>query len=541
MRFFCIVAVIFFDIVLSAQSAVLPEDVLIIANRQNAYSQELAEYYAHQRSIPSSNILVINVPDKEIVSRQIYDREIAYPIRSFLQQRKLENKIRVLTTVFGVPLKIGPAHPNRRQLQLAKIIRQKYFYAFNELEKNYHQLEQLAGILTTQPTTLPARNTIGRFLRNLPGLYRKIQYLYKKAISHIKSISDPMEKQMQLEKFVRLRFIFEGRVFVLQNPKNRTKDMLTQLRSLEQQYWKMASENPLKRDNRQFYELTRQYGGIILLLKTLYEDYQRLMDQDSASAVDSELSLVLWKDYPLAGRVPNALNPRLSQHPFVMGKGPVLMTCRLDAPSPKIVRRMIDDSIKAEKSGLNGRVYIDARGLKKRRGFDVYDNDLRALADLLRSKTSLDVVLDNKPTLFAPGSCPNAALYCGWYSLRRYIPAFTFVRGAIGYHIASFEAQSLHRKQNNTLWCPKMLQAGASATLGPVDEPFLDAFPLPSEFFGLLLTGKYNMVEVFYKTLRYNSWRIILIADPLYNPFAKNPQLDESEIKFHKLSLLLIR
>ena len=280
---------------------------------------------------------------------------------------------------------------------------------------------------------------------------------------------------------------------------------------------------------------------LILLLKTIYEDYQRLIQQDSLAGLDSELSLVLWDDYPLAGKVPNALNPRFANHPFVLNRSPVMMVSRLDAPTPAIVKRMIRDSIAAEKKSLKGTIYLDARGLKSKRGFIIYDDDLRKLAQLLRSKTSFRVVLDNRSALFASGSCPDAALYCGWYSLRRYIPAFTFVPGAVGYHIASFEAQTLHRRKNNNLWCPKMLEAGIAATLGPVDEPFLDAFPLPSEFFSLLLTGKYTIVEIFYKTVRYNSWRLILIADPLYNPFANSPQLEEKDVKFNKLSLLLIR
>ncbi len=546
MKFLHIVIFTFLFFVSFAYSVVLPEQVLIIANGKNLQSRELAEFYARERDIPCRNVLLLDLPERELISRQMYEKNIAYPIRAFLHQRNAENKIRVLVTMYGVPLKIGPARVDKRQRKLANVTQQRYIYAFKELEKSYRELERLAGVATTQPTTLPARSKISIFFRNLPILYRRIQSLYKRVTVRAKRISDSLERQMILDEFVRLRFVLEGRAFLLRTinssmSENRAENVLNQLRELERQYWKLASKNPFKRDNTRFCELTRQYGGLMLLLKTLYEDYQRLTERDSASAVDSELSLVLWKDYPLAGRVPNALNPRFSNHPFVVGKGNVMMTCRLDAPSSDIVKRMIRESISVEQTGLRGNVYLDARGLKNKRGFIVYDNDLRNLGKLLRTKTSLKVILDNKSSLFAPGSCPDTALYCGWYSLRRYIPAFAFVKGAVGYHIASFEAQSLHGIKNNNLWCPKMLQAGVDATLGPVDEPFLDAFPLPSEFFGLLLTGKYNIVETFYKTIRYNSWRMILIADPLYNPFEKNPQLDENDVKMHKLSLLLIR
>ena len=67
-----------------------------------------------------------------------------------------------------------------------------------------------------------------------------------------------------------------------------------------------------------------------------------------------------------------------------------------------------------------------------------------------------------------------------------------------------------------------MLEEGITATLGPVSEPYLLAFPLPEAFFGLLLTGKKSLVECYYLTKPFNSWRMMLIGDPLYNPFSGN-------------------
>jgi len=41
----------------------------------------------------------------------------------------------------------------------------------------------------------------------------------------------------------------------------------------------------------------------------------------------------------------------------------------------------------------------------------------------------------------------HVALYVGWYRLRHYEDAFAFNLGAIGYHIASGEAVSIHNPQ----------------------------------------------------------------------------------------------
>ena len=71
-----------------------------------------------------------------------------------------------------------------------------------------------------------------------------------------------------------------------------------------------------------------------------------------------------------------------------------------------------------------------------------------------------------------------------------------------------------------------MISAGVAATIGPVDEPFLAAFPLPDEFFPLLLTGQYTLAECYWRTVPFTSWQMILVGDPLYKPFAANPQFD---------------
>jgi uncharacterized protein (TIGR03790 family) len=137
-------------------------------------------------------------------------------------------------------------------------------------------------------------------------------------------------------------------------------------------------------------------------------------------------------------------------------------------------------------------------------------------------QTDIEVVLDEKPALFQAGQCPDAALYCGWYSLAKYVDAFDWSPGAVGYHLASSEAASL-RDEKSQVWCKRMLEDGVAATIGPVSEPYLFSFPRPEEFFALLLRGELTLVECYYRTLPLNSWRMALIGDPLYRPFKSKP------------------
>ncbi|KHE91571.1 MAG: hypothetical protein SCABRO_02680 [Candidatus Scalindua brodae] len=127
--------------------------------------------------------------------------------------------------------------------------------------------------------------------------------------------------------------------------------------------------------------------------------------------------------------------------------------------------------------------------------------------------------------MFPEKSCPDAALYVGWYSLARYVDSFEWKKGAVGFHIASSEASTLEQ-QDSQVWCKRLIEEGVAATLGPVEEPYLSSFPLPDVFFPLLMEGKLTLLEVYFKSIPHISWRMILIGDPLYTPFKNNPEIE---------------
>ncbi len=241
--------------------------------------------------------------------------------------------------------------------------------------------------------------------------------------------------------------------------------------------------------------------------------------RETEASVDSELSMVLFGPYELYRW---QLNQRNRHNGHTKGLILTIMVSRLDGPSPQIARGLIDKAINAEKTGLHGFAYIDSRGIpddKKSGSFGNFDQQLRNLAILLRFRTTLQVREERTEKLFEPRSCSQTAIYCGWYNLRKYVDSFDFVDGAIGAHIASFEAMNL-RDPNSTEWCPSMLVHGVTATFGPAAEPYLSAFPDPEEFFFELINGK-CLVEAFYRSQPFCSWQMMLIGDPLYAPFAK--------------------
>jgi uncharacterized protein (TIGR03790 family) len=244
------------------------------------------------------------------------------------------------------------------------------------------------------------------------------------------------------------------------------------------------------------------------------------MAEGQQAAVDSEIALVLVDSYPLEGWLENPYFLGFQNKKNLLQKDEVLMVSRLDGPDTKTVYRIIDNTLSAEKEGLHGKGYFDARWpLPKEKnlsGYALYDADIHQAAQLVKAR--MPTVLDEQEELFGPGKCDQAALYCGWYSLGHYMDSFTWSLGAIGYHIASSECTTLKDTYSQT-WCLQMLEKGVAATIGPVYEPYVQGFPLPNIFFGNLVEGYMSLGECYLVSLPYLSWQMVLVGDPMYQPF----------------------
>lgn len=250
--------------------------------------------------------------------------------------------------------------------------------------------------------------------------------------------------------------------------------------------------------------------------------------QDGAS-VDSELALVMEKQYKLRGWLANRLFLGFRGKKVDDMPQRVILVSRLDGPKEAVVRRIIDDSIEAERDGLKGTAYFDARwpekGDKDLSAYALYDRAIHNTARILQKSNIMPVVLDEREELFQPGKAPDAALYCGWYSLAKYVDAFTWSKGAVGFHVASAECTTL-KNPSSTVWCKAMLEKGIAATVGPVAEPYLQSFPQPEIFFGCIIDGRFTLAECYALSNPFLSWQMVLIGDPLYRPFSRKPRKD---------------
>lgn len=244
------------------------------------------------------------------------------------------------------------------------------------------------------------------------------------------------------------------------------------------------------------------------------------------ASVDSELTLLGITGTGVAGFVSNPYFGRLT--PVMRNALPagMLLPSRLDAPTPDAVRAMIDDSLMAEREGLWGWGYVDARGITEG-GLAQGDQWLANVVQAMRAQ-GVPVVYDNLPPTFPDGfPMGQAAAYFGWYAGDACGPfantTFRFVPGAVAVHIHSFSAASLRTLTG--FWCGPLVLRGAAATLGNVYEPYLSFTAYLDVFESRLMDG-FTLAESGWMAQPVLSWMSVVVGDPLYRPYAawRNPQ-----------------
>ncbi len=498
--------------------ALEPAKVLIIANSDINESVQLAEYYCQQRAVPKKNILKISLGENlsEYITRQNYDTILAPAIRNEIRKNRKPDEIRCLLTVYGVPIKVSAAPPSPNVAEIGAKLSEIYHRKETDLRTAYQKLNQLGRKEMVNPNNISQPKSCDDILKTLDNDV-------KETLNRIKYIDQGDLRNSQYDELLAFFKLVYGSVYAAQQAKILPDNTYFQSASEKSELYKydqivkkaQDEKWPIaKKVDEDFYPAIENLGGLRTVIANLKSDMERCQGKETGASVDSELSMVLFENYDLYRWQPNELKDSLLFLP-----SDTLMVCRLDGPSEKIAAGLIDKAIYAEKNGLSGTAYIDARGMNitgelSMYSYEYYDRNLNSLVKMLKSRTTMPVVFENTSKLFAEDQCPQTAIYCGWYSVKRYIDAFDFVPGAVGFHIASFEAMNLRNALSNN-WCPAMLVDGITATMGPVDEPYLHAFPLPTNFFAELLDGK-CLVEAYYRTNPYNSWQMVLIGDPLY-------------------------
>ena len=246
------------------------------------------------------------------------------------------------------------------------------------------------------------------------------------------------------------------------------------------------------------------------------------------ASVDSELAWLplLNLDIRLSGPLPNWVYGATNTALLNPTNG-ILLVARLDGPSPTIALGLVDKALAAERDGLWGRAYFDARGLPKTdTNYILGDHWMLGAAEICR-QLGFETVVDKNPGTF-PVDFPMSqiAIYCGWYDDNASgpftLPKVEFMPGAFAYHLHSFSASTL--RSTNEYWCGPLLAKGATCTMGCVYEPYLTCTPNVAAFLERWIGGRFTFGEAAWAAQPVLSWQTTVVGDPLYRPFAMSPQ-----------------
>src|SRR5258708_7484427 len=124
--------------------------------------------------------------------------------------------------------------------------------------------------------------------------------------------------------------------------------------------------------------------------------------RNNGAAVDSELTLLpqIEMNLPLTGPLQN-WTYNATNTAWLNPTNGILLVARLDGPSPDIACSLVDKAMLAERDGLWGRAYFDARGLKPADSSYFSGDQMILGAAQISHAIGFETVVDDKPATFA--------------------------------------------------------------------------------------------------------------------------------------------
>ena len=488
--------------------ALEPNDIAVICNSHNAQSLSTAQYYMHARNIPHDHLIGIDCTDGERISEADYRLSVVPQILKTFKDRNLDGKnIKCLVTTWGVPLIIEAVNPDAATQQEIAADKKQFAAVISDLQDQVLAYDALAAdppALSPQtnpatlPATAPAAAPAASHADEQAALRNVVQQLNVAATGAARRLSILPEpaRALAVDQLMKLQMKVAGingclNIFRVSDDSptaslgyERRNLWQAELNSINARLEELAKQNPTRSSRQETFDLQARARGLVGEGSQIESTLSELTPEETEAAFDNELALLFAdQSYPRFRWIVNADCLDLYQ---ALKKAPhfprPIMVSRVDGTSVDEVIRMIDTTIKVEKAGLEGKIYLDARGLHGTDAYAAFDADIRRAAEWLKSNADIDVVIDDNPALLEAKNCPNAALYCGWYSLDHYVDSCQWLPGAVGYHVASLEMMSL-KNPKEPGWVPNLLKHGLCGTLGAVSEPYLTSFPKPSQFF----------------------------------------------------------
>jgi hypothetical protein len=201
----------------------------------------------------------------------------------------------------------------------------------------------------------------------------------------------------------------------------------------------------------------------------------------------------------------------------------------------------VDKAVQAERDGLWGRAYFDARGIPRTdTNYFLGDEWILGAAEISHA-LGFETTVDDKPETFSTSfPMSQIAIYCGWYdenvSGPFTLPKVEFMPGAFAYHLHSFSAATIRSTTQN--WVGPLLAKGATCTMGCVNEPYLAGTPNVAAFLARWMASGFTFGEAATAAQPFLSWQTTIVGDPLYCPFGKTPAQLHAQLLRNKSPLI---
>ena len=528
-----------------------PDELALIVNSNEPAGMELAQFYARQRVVPDNRILVLDLPKGDDITPKQYAEQVVPQVREFLHSGGLEQKVKCLVPFYGVPLRIAARQNTPAEVTEMNRLRAELARVPDDYRTPVEAVEGLGRRL--DPTFTPDTGL------TLAALDKRWSTAVQVVSAQLPTIPNPKQRDdLKRQFFVaaepllgKFADITVEQMDLAAHPERAAADRPA-VEAAARDYQQAKADALAAEDTPEDFParaklrvIAKGNFGLTQYARLIRDQIDYLDERHGSAAFDSELALVQWRVHGhtyvngggSAAHVQSFINPlfyrdALGPRP---SPTPTMMVTRLDGPTPDLVKAMIATSIRVEEQGLKGKIVIDARGVipgqepANQKGLGPYDQSLRDFHEIVANRPGLDVVFDNAEALLPAHSQTDVAVYCGWYHVDSYVPCCSFAGGAVAMHVASYTMTTL-RSSANPNWAVGLLTDGAVATIGPVAEPYLFAFPRADDFFPLLLTGKLTLAECYWRTEPVASWQMACVGDPLYTPYRAHPALTEADL-----------
>ncbi len=356
--------------------ALTPEQVLVVANSDSSDSRSLAQDYVQARHIPKENLLLLKVSDAFEIRRDDYEKQVRAPIRQYLSQSKLQDRIRCICLVYGMPVRIAPTELAASAKELFKVYASAADRSASRLARDYRWSDEIGRTFpATEPDRLDPPDKLFEPLPDSPippsnfaKLQGKTLALLAQKQDEIAAIKDPVKRRLAWRQLMAIQRDIGGlkaMIACVESAKPAGAPDLAALRDelakQEKQYADLQSQPQDAKTAAAELELAQDMMGLAQVHAVAQSKAKLLGPAGTDAAVDSELALLWWKEYSLGGWTPNALHWQAA-HPTGEAM-PTLMASRLDGPSA--------DDVLADDSRLRrGRAARAQRHVLHRRGRD---------------------------------------------------------------------------------------------------------------------------------------------------------------------------